>query len=199
MRTQRDRLLEAMSRVAAQKGYEHTTVADVIEEAGVSRTTFYEMFADKEDCFLAAYEAVFDILVHHVEQAYRNQEGDWPRRIHAGLEALVQLMAGESDIAKMAMVEITAAGPAARQRYRDGLARFTPFLDEGRALTANGSQLPATTSRLAIGGAATLIFDEIRAGRGNDLQDILPELVFAVLMPFIGPEAAALEMRETLE
>lgn len=188
-----------MTTVASRTGYESTTVAHVIEEAGVSRTTFYEMFSDKEDCFLAAYDAVIDILVHHVEHAYRQQAGPWPRRIHAGLEALVQLMAGEVEIANMAMVEVTAAGPAARQRYRDALVRFTPFLDEGRAFTDNAALLPATTSRLAIGGAATLIFDQIRAGRGKQLDELLPDLVFAVLMPFVGPEAAAQEMRQPLD
>jgi len=195
VRTQRERLLEAMVRVAAERGYEAATVAAVIEIAGVSRTTFYEMFEDKDDCFLAAYDAVFDVLIHQVEAAYRETAGPWPGRVHNALAALVELMAAEADVARMAMVEVTAAGPVARQRYRDALLRFTPFLDEGRGFSEHAAMLPATTSRLAIGAAATLLFDEIRAGRGTDLDQLLPDLVFAVLMPFIGPEAAAREMR----
>ena len=93
------------------------------------------------------------------------------------------------------MVEVTAAGDDARARYRSALARFTPFLEEGRQYASQGEELPADTARFAIGGATSMIFDEIRAGRGPELTRILPDLVFAVLMPYLGPEAAEDEMR----
>jgi len=195
IRNQRDRLLLAMVMVASEKGYEATTVADVIEEASVSRTTFYELFEDKLDCFLASYDASVDVFVSHIENAYATTEAPWPHRIHAGLAALVGILASLPAIAQMAVVEVTAAGPAARQRYRDALGRFTPFLDEGRAWSDFGMRLPVSTSRLAIGGAAALLFDHIRAGHAAELHEILPDIVFAVLMPFIGPLEAAEEMR----
>jgi AcrR family transcriptional regulator len=196
VRSQRERLLEAMVRCAATKGYEATTVTDVIEMAGVSRATFYEMFEDKESCFLEAYDAVIDVLVAHVTTAFESASGDpWPERIALGLRALVELLASESDIARMAMVEVTAAGDDARARYRAALARFTPFLEEGRAYSGRDDSLPEDTARFAIGGATSMVFDEIRAGRGPDLERILPDLVFAVLMPYLGPEAAEGEMR----
>lgn len=196
MRSQRERLREAMVRVAAAKGYEATTVTDVIEVAGVSRTTFHEMFPDKAACFLEAYDAVIDVLVAHVTSAYEAAAGEpWPDRIAAGLRALVELLAAESDIARMAMVEVTVAGEEARERYRAAVARFAPFLEEGRAHSGQGEELPVDTARLAIGGATSMIFDEVRAGRGPEMERILPDLVFAVLMPYLGPEAAEDEMR----
>jgi AcrR family transcriptional regulator len=196
VRSQRERLLEAMLRVAAAKGYEATTVTDVIEVAGVSRETFEEMFGDKATCFLEAYEAVFDVLVAHVTAAFESAAGDpWPERIATGLRALVELLATEADIARLSMVEVTAAGDDARARYRAALARFTPFLEEGREYSSQAEELPADTARFAIGGATSMIFDEIRAGRGPELKRILPDLVFAVLMPYLGPEAAEDEMR----
>lgn len=185
-----------MIRVAAAKGFEATTVADVIEVAGVSEETFYGMFEDKQACFLEAYDAVIDVLVAHVTSAFEAAAAEpWPDRIAAGLRALVQLLAVEADIARMAMVEVTAAGDDARERYRAALARFTPFLEEGRAYSGQGEELPPDTARFAIGGATSMIFDEIRAGRGPELERILPDLVFAVLMPYLGPEAAEDEMR----
>jgi AcrR family transcriptional regulator len=196
VRSQRERLLEAMLRVAAAKGYEATTVTDVIEVAGVSRQTFEEMFGDKQTCFLEAYDAVFDVLVAHVTAAFESAAGEpWPERIATGLRALVELLATEADIARLSMVEVTAAGDEARARYRGALARFTPFLEEGREYSSQGEELPADTARFAIGGATSMIFDEIRAGRGPELKRILPDLVFAVLMPYLGPEAAEEEMR----
>jgi AcrR family transcriptional regulator len=185
-----------MVRVAAAKGYEATTVTDVIEVAGVSRATFHEMFEDKAACFLEAYDAVIDVLVAHVTSAFEAAADEpWPDRIAAGLRALVELLAAESDIARMAMVEVTAAGEGARERYRAALARFTPFLEEGRTYSGQGDALPPDTARFAIGGATSMIFDEIRAGRGPELERVLPDLVFAVLMPYLGPEAAEDEMR----
>ena len=185
-----------MVRVAAAKGYEATTVDEVIEVAGVSRATFYENFEGKEDCFLEAYDAVIDVLVAHVSSAFESAAGEpWPERIAAGLTALVELLATEADIARMAMVEVTAAGDDARARYRAALARFTPFLEEGREYSRQSEELPPDTARFAIGGATSMIFDEIRAGRGPELKRILPDLVFAVLMPYLGSEEAEDEMR----
>jgi AcrR family transcriptional regulator len=188
--------LEAVVKVAAAKGYEATTVADVVEFAGISQEAFDEMFDGKEDCFLEAYEAVFDVLIAHVTAAFEAAADErWPERIAAGLRALVELLSAEADIARMAMVEVTAAGDDARERYRAMLTRFTPFLEQGRTYSGQGDELPADTARFAIGGATSMIFDEIRAGRGPELKRLLPDLVFAVLMPYLGSEAAEDEMR----
>jgi AcrR family transcriptional regulator len=189
-------MLEAMVRVAAAKGYEATTVADVVEAAGVSRETFDATFVGKEGCFLEAYDAVIDVLLAHVSTAFESTSGlPWPDRIDAALRALLDLLAREHDIARMAMVEVTAVGEDARIRYRAALGRFTYFLEEGRTYSSQGDELPADTARFAIGGATSMIFDEVRAGRGPELRRILPDLVFAVLMPYVGPQAAEEQMR----
>jgi hypothetical protein len=99
----------------------------------------------------------------------------------------------------MAMVEVTAVGEDARIRYRAALGRFTYFLEEGRTVSPQADELPADTARFAIGGATSMIFDEVRAGRGPELRRLLPDLLFAVLMPYIGPEAAEDEMRRVRE
>jgi AcrR family transcriptional regulator len=193
--SQRERLREAMVRVAARKGYAATTVAEVVEAAGVSTATFYELFEDKDSCFLEAFGAVNDVLVAHVSAAYVAADSElWPERIAAALGALVELLAAEADIARLTMVEEAAAGEEARRRYEESLARFVPILEEGRAYS-DQKDLPADTARFAIGAATAMIFDEVRAGRGDELEQILPDLVFAVLMPYLGPEGAEKEMR----
>jgi AcrR family transcriptional regulator len=195
IRAQRTRLLEAMMRLSAQRGYEPTTVEDVVRAAGVPRESFDRLFDDKEACFLEAYDAVIDVLVAHVSSAYDGARGQpWPRRMVAGLRAFLELLAAESDIARMAMVDVTALGDEARVRYRAAMDRFLPFLEEGRSHCEGAARLPPETERLAIGGATSMVFDEIRAGRGPELPRILPDLVFAVLMPYVGPEAAEDEM-----
>lgn len=196
VRSDHERILEAMLRVVAERGYEGATVAEVIAVSGATRSEFERRFADKEACFLAAYDAVFDVLVSHVSTAFESAAGEpWADRVIAALRALVELMAAEADLARMAIVEVTAIGDDARVRYREALDRFAPFLEQGRAASAQGEQLPEQTARLAIGAVTTMVFDEIRAGRCDELEAVLPDLVFAVTMPYLGVEAAEAQMR----
>jgi AcrR family transcriptional regulator len=192
-RSQRERLLEAAVRIVAEKGYVPTTVADLTREAGISRTTFYAMFEDKEACFLAAYDGVVDALVRRISAAYEAEEG-WPRRARAGLAALLDSLAAEPEVARLALVDVGAAGPAAQRRYRAALQRLTPLFDEGRDFAPGGRNLPANTSRMAIGAVAGLISDELAEGRAEYLPGLLSDLLFATLVPYIGPAAAAREV-----
>lgn len=191
-RSQRERLLDAAFHVVAEKGYVATTVADLTKEAGISRTTFYEMFDDKEACFLAAYDSAVDVLVRRISVAFEAQER-WPERVRAALEALLESLAVEPRIARLALIDVGSAGPAAQRRYRAALHRMTPFFDEGRDFAPDGRRLPANTSRMAIGAVTGLVSDEIEAGRTGDLPERLPEILFAALVPYLGPAAAAEE------
>jgi AcrR family transcriptional regulator len=192
----RIRIMEAMMRLAASRGYEATTVDEVIERAGVTPESFDRLFADKEDCFLQAYDSGLDLLVAQVSNAWEAAAGrPWPERVTAGLRALLELFASEVDVARMAVIEVTALGEEARMRYHAALSRFDTFVDAGREVSAQARGLPPETARFAIGGATTLIFDEIRGGRGSELERKLPDLVFAVTMPYLGAAGAEAEMQ----
>lgn len=192
-RSQRERLLDAAVRVVAEKGYGAMTIGDLTREAGVSRTTFYELFEDKEQCFLAAYDRAVEVLVRRVSAAYE-QAGDWPERAAAGLAALLEALAEEPDLARLSLVEIGNAGLAAQRRYRAAVQRLTPLFEEGRDYAAGGRALPANTSRMAIGGVTGLIADELVAGRAEQLPGLLSDVFFATLVPYIGPDAASREV-----
>lgn len=194
-RSQRERLLEAAIQVVAAKGYAATTVGDLTKGAGISRTTFYELFPDKEACFLAAYDAAVDALVRRIVVAYESEQR-WPQRARAGLEALLEALAAEPDLARLALVDVGAAGPAAQRRFRAAIQRLTPLFEEGRDFAPGGRGLPANTSRMAIGGVTGLISDELISGRAEDLPGLLSDLLFATLVPYIGPNAAAREVDE---
>jgi AcrR family transcriptional regulator len=192
--SQRQRLLAATMRVVAAKGYAATTVADLTKEAGISRTTFYALFDDKESCFLAAYDDAVDRLVHRVTAAYDGAE-PWPDRLRAGLESMLRALAENPAQARMALVDVAAAGPAAQRRYRTALQRLIPFFDKGRDYVPEGSKLPANTSRMAIGALVGLISDELVAGRGEQLPALQSDLLFATLVAYLGPDEAAREAR----
>ncbi len=191
--SRRELILAAMIRVVGSKGYKETSVADVIEEAGTSRTTFYKHFEDKHECFLAAYDMLVEQVFAEVI-AKCNGEQSWLERVERGLATIVELFAVDPMLARTAVVEVAAAGAEARQRHWDAVARFTSYLEDGREL-ANGRELPENISLMSAGAVSGLIFDELLAGRAEQLPALLPDLLFAMLVPYIGPRAAADEMR----
>lgn len=191
--SRRDLILAAMIRVVGSKGYKETSVADVIEETPTSRTTFYKYFEDKHDCFLAAYE----MLVEQVfAEVVANCDGSqpWLERVETGLSTIVKLFALDPTLARTAVVEVAAAGADARQLHWNAVSRFTAYLEDGRELSG-GHELPENISLMSAGAVSGLIFDELLAGRAAQLQAMLPDLLFAMLVPYIGPRAAAEEMR----
>jgi AcrR family transcriptional regulator len=191
--TRRQAILEAMVRVVGHKGYKATSVADVIEEADTSRTTFYKYFDDKHDCFLAAYDTVVDRVVEEVVASCDGTQ-DWVERVRIGLTTIVDLFALEPALARTAIVEVAAAGADARRRHWNAVGKFTEFLEEGREI-AGDRELPDNIALMAAGAVSGLIFDELLTGRAERLPKLLPELLFALLVPYIGPGAATEEMR----
>jgi len=181
--------------IVAEKGYAATTVADLTKRAGISRTTFYELFEDKEACFLAAYDNAVDILVRRISVAYEAQER-WPDRARAGLATLLEALAADPAQARLALVDVSAAGPAAQRRTRAAIQRLTPFFDEGRDFAPGGRNLPANTSRMAAGAVVGLISDELVGGRADKLPSLLSDVLFATLVAYLGPDAAAREVGE---
>src|SRR4051812_31687165 len=124
--SQRTRLLEAVGRAVAERGYAGATIDDVVRGAGVSKATFYEHFSDKEDCFLAAYEAASEELLLRVEEAQATED-DWLERTRAGIRAYLRWLAGDPALARVFLIEVAAAGPAAlerRERLRDRYAEL---------------------------------------------------------------------------
>src|SRR3954451_13636131 len=98
--TQRARMLEATARAVASKGYAKTTVADIVALAGVSRTTFYDHFADKEECFLETYAAGSRRLVAGVAAEVRATGAvDWPDRVRTGLSRYTEMVAPDPGVA----------------------------------------------------------------------------------------------------
>lgn len=191
--TRRQLILEAMVRVVGRKGYKATSVADVIEEADVSRTTFYKHFDDKHECFLAAYDLVVERVLGEVI-AKCDAGQPWLERMRVGLATVVEMFALDPELARTAIVEVAAAGADARQRHWDAVSRLTAYLAEGEEL-AGGRELPQNIGLMAAGAVSGLIFDELLTGRAERLPELLPDLLFAMLVPYIGPGAATEEMR----
>jgi AcrR family transcriptional regulator len=187
-------ILTAMVRVVGRKGYRAASVADVVAEAGISPATFHAHFVDKHDCFLAAHNMAVERVLAAAGEGC-DWERPWPERMRTGLARIVELFALDPALARTAMVEVAAAGPDAQRRHWGAIGRFAEFLEDGREL-AGGGELPENVSLMAAGAVSGLILDELQAGRGGRLPELLPDLVFAMLVPYMGPSAATGEMRK---
>jgi len=186
-------ILAATIRVVGERGYGQAQVADLIEEAESSRAIFHTYFEDKHDCFLAAYDMLVEQVFDEVVAECKGEES-WLSRMTLGLATVVGRFAAEPALARTAMVEVEAAGAEARRLRRDAIAGAAACLDAGREL-AGDRELPANVSLMSAGAVSGLIFEELLAGRAGRLPERLPDLLFAMLVPYLGPEAAAEEMR----
>jgi len=192
--SQRNRIHQAMIEVVSERGYPETRVVDVIGVAGVSRKTFYELFDSKEDCFLAAYDVLLGNLLGEATEAFEAQPGaPWAERVSAALGALLEHLAKHPDEARFAIVEVLAAGPKALARRDAALRHFTGFLESGRSETS--IELPGITSIAVAGGVNELLYSEILHGAASRLPSRLPDLMFWITLPYLGPERAT-EQRE---
>jgi AcrR family transcriptional regulator len=192
-RSQRERLLGAVVRVIAAKGYEATTVADILDEAGVGRESFYELFDDKRQCMLTAHSLLVDDLEARVKAAY-TAPGPWEERVCNGLAVALEWFASDPDVGRFTLVELSAIGPASLDRFQADFTRFVKLMEEGRGEEAPRPELPRATS-LAISGTLARVYEEVVHARTAELPSLLPELAFELLVPFVGEEAARAQER----
>ncbi len=195
--SQRERLLAAVVRVTAANGYQSTSVADILKEAGVGRESFYRHFRDKEDCFLVAYDALVGNLDAKVTDAYE-QPGTWPERVRRGLAVTLDWFASNPEVARVMLIEMGTVGPVAGERFRETFRRFTALLDDGREEVENAPGLPNLAS-IAGGAVFARVYEEVAFGNTIDLSKLLPQLTYELLLPYIGESAARKEQRKAEE
>jgi AcrR family transcriptional regulator len=194
----REHLLEAMLSEFGERGYDEMSVADALTLAGVSKADFEAEFADRDACLLAAYERLTERLERRTAEGCA-LGGEWPARVRRGLEALLKELAAAPALARLLTRDFPAIAPEARRRYQGFVEGFVPLLRAGRELAGPGTELPREVEMLAVGAAEAIIFEEIEAGRAVQLPSLAPEILFSVLVPFLGPEDASAEMQRAQE
>lgn len=188
---QRERLLIAMLNAAAELGYLETNVQDVIDRAGVSRPTFYEHFSNKEDCFLAAFDASAERLRKTVQDAVSSSGDSWRDRVRSALEALLGFASREPDTARTLVVEARAASEAAVKRRVKLLDDFAACLEEeARELLPAPPPRTAVTASGIVGGVESLLYSRLCKQEYDRLEALLPSLMYFVVLPYEGHEAA---------
>ena len=190
LESQRERLLAAMAHEVAARGYRATTITEVVKFASVSTRDFYELFDGKEECFLAAFDAVRDHLRELISAAAAT-EPDWPDQVIAALRTGLDFFAAEPDLARLCLLESVSATPAIAIRFREAVLACVPALARGRSELADPDSLLPETESSIIGGAVSLATRSIIAGETEKLPDLLPDLADFTLSPYLGAERAA--------
>jgi AcrR family transcriptional regulator len=195
---QRARIVAALVEEIAARGYRAVTVAHIVTRAGIARNTFYDNFASKEACFLAAQQQALETALERVVEAAEELES-WPARVNAGLAAFLGYVASEPALARACMVEAFSAGPAAAERYERSLQAFVPLFRLGRTVSPRGDRLPRTLEEAIVRGVFWVIYDRITAGETERIEELLPELVEYVLTFYLDPESARRAASEPLD
>lgn len=201
---QRRRLLLAFAEILAERGLENAGVGKVCRRAGVSRRTFYELFDNREQCFLAVVDAAIERFSPRVLAAWEG-EVHWRERVRAGLSALLECLEEEPTLALVCLVETLKGGSEVLERRSLVLASLAAVVDEGR-LEANAAEPPPLTAEGTVGGVVSVLHARVlafRLGAGIEpapLVGLANQLVGMIVLPYCGPAAARSELdRPTLE
>jgi AcrR family transcriptional regulator len=193
--SQRERILVAMAKSCATKGYSATTIADICEPAGVSRATFYELFKDKEDCFHAAMEVSLADAMGRIVAVY-SPDKPWATMVRDAAAAFLDLLARRPEFARMALVEAPSCGERAFELYASGKRVLQALLDRGREDPMEEKAIPSSAGRAALSAAESLIVGQILAGNAARLRELLPDIVYITTVPYLGQEEALRQSRE---
>jgi AcrR family transcriptional regulator len=210
---QRRRLLLAYAEVFAEHSLQGASVDRICKRAGVSRRTFYDLFIDREACFLAAFELAVERIAEEIIPAYMGEEANraaqgtrraqstqraqaWRERMRAALTRLLELFDSEPDLARLCVVETLKAGPAVLQRRRTLLDTLVVAIDEGRR-EGKGTPPPPLTAEGIVGGVVSVIHTRLVGGGTEPLVTLVNPLMSMIVHPYLGPAAASRELEHT--
>jgi AcrR family transcriptional regulator len=197
---QRGRMLAATVEAVEEVGYARLTVAQVIGRAKVSRKTFYDVFIDREDCFLAAFNEAVARAEAVAKEAY-DQESSWRDGMRAGLVSLLVFLNAEPGLARLCIVEALGAGPRVLERRGEVLAQLKAIVDQGRkdsgarTTRAGGAREPADiTAEGVVGAVFAVLHTRLLAGGKKPLTDLVGPLMSTIVLPYLGARVASNEL-----
>ena len=199
---QRARLFAAAAAVFARMGYADATAEAIAREAGMSKATFYEHFANKEECIIALFDAAVETLLHNMRDAVaRHAEADPQTRVRTTLQAFLGTLANYREESQTLLVEIVGAGPRAMERRDRALDAVATYIDELNRVDAErgrSPRLPSFSDAYAITGAVVeLASRQIRTGVPGDIRELEP-VVERLILGLLGAGTSAVSDLEAL-
>lgn len=191
--SKRQRILEGMLEAVGEVGYDAASVRTVLGKTGLYRQAFYDNFADRDACYLEAFDFGIERLEAVVLTAAAGEES-WQGKLRAGLGALLVALDEEPDIGRALIVEVHAAGPEALAKRTEVMARVTAFVDLARA-EAEDESPPAIAPEGIVAGIHAVIHSRLATGADDGFRRLLPEFMYFAVLPYFGAEVASAEMQ----
>lgn len=185
----RERLIAAVAKAAADYSYAELTVDHVTRYAGISRSIFFVHFETKEQALVAAQDAFLERLWLDVTHACEAVQA-WPLKVRAGLAAILTSLVEASNLARVFAVEASAASPAAAERQFAALDQFAALLRDGRRHYPEAESLPQATERALVGGIASIVSSHLLMEDPQAIPSLETQLVEFVLIPYLGKQEA---------
>ncbi|HEY5045172.1 MAG TPA: TetR/AcrR family transcriptional regulator [Solirubrobacteraceae bacterium] len=188
---QRGRLLAAAGEVVAEVGYAGMSMARVTSRAGVARGTFYELFEDREDCFLAVFDDAVDMIAAVAVPGYESEQS-WGEKVRAGLSALLVFIGDERGLGSLLVVDALSAGPRVLERRAQWLETLASIVDRGR-LEVKRSREPvadlgrsALTAEGVVGAVLSVLHARLLERDDGSLVGLCNELMALIVLPYLG-------------
>jgi AcrR family transcriptional regulator len=178
----RERLVSASTDVIAENGYPNATIIEMAGRASASLSTFYGNFQNKEEALLAGLERTREQSLAAVDAAF-TAAGSWPQAVRDGVDALFAFLASEPSAARVAIVDAFTAGPEGLEAGDQSIRAFRAFLEPGRKLVPETSEL---VSEVVGNALYSLAYVQIRRGRTEQMRELTPTATFVALAPFTG-------------
>ncbi len=194
-RHQRDRVISKVTPVFAKRGYQQTSVDDLLAAGKVGVGNFYSLFAGKEDCFLACFDRAVTEATDLVEIEV-SARSDWAWQGYLGLAALLGWLSAEPLAARLVLVESKSAGPKPMARYDGLLERAVDWLSAGRRLHPRAAELPPSFEQATVSGLAFYLEQCLLNSRRPSAAELLAETAPLLFEPIIGAEDLAQIIRE---
>jgi AcrR family transcriptional regulator len=190
---QRSRMLAAAVEAVEEVGYARMTVAQVIGRAKVSRKTFYDVFSDREDCFLAAFDRAIDQASVLARDAYEQEQG-WRDGVRAGLLRLLMFLDDEPGLARLCVVEALGAGTRVLERRAQVLEQLAEVIDRGRSVTNATREPPDVTAEGVVGAVFAVLHTRLLEHGQEPLTGLLNPLMSMIVLPYLGARTANKEL-----
>lgn len=202
---QRARIVAAMATAVYEQGVSNVSVATVTAHAGVSRRTFYEAFANCEECLLATLQDAAEQARRRVLDAVEPVEGGWRAQVRAGMYELLAFFEERPELGHLLVVEWLAAGPAALALRGKAISELVAAIESGRAERTMRSELPELTAEALIGACVAVVHRRLleeRRPRGKSrsprLVELTGPLMSMIVLPYLGSAAARRELQQPL-
>jgi AcrR family transcriptional regulator len=186
---ERERLIDAFTKLAAECGYAGMEGEDVALAARLSPAAFDEHFRDMRQCLLAAYDRFFDRLIEEVEDCM-DPDAPWPQQVKCGVEAALDYVVERVGVARLFAIEAPAVGPPVIDRYITAIERIVSLLRLGRGRSKAAAALPLLAEAVLVAGAVSLVTAALLAEEDARLPELRAQLVETLLMPYVGADEA---------